>query len=88
MDPDATIDHGAPLTPYKQLAGIIVARIERGDWSPGRAIPAEERLASEYGVARTTVHRAIRMLVESGGLFVVQGRGTYVAEKDSSPEAT
>ncbi|MEQ4208421.1 GntR family transcriptional regulator [Actinopolymorpha sp. B17G11] len=88
MDPDATIDHGAPLTPYKQLAGIIVARIDRGDWTPGRAIPAEERLASEYGVARTTVHRAIRMLVADGVLFVVPGRGTYVAEEDGGPEAT
>ncbi|WP_405114700.1 GntR family transcriptional regulator [Micromonospora sp. NBC_01405] len=77
-DPDARIDHGAPLPPYRQLAGILVARIRRGDWQPNRAIPSEAQLVGEYGLARATVRRAIAVLVDQGALFVVPQRGTFV----------
>ncbi|MFF7194515.1 GntR family transcriptional regulator [Streptomyces sp. NPDC008079] len=79
-DPDAEIDHGAPLTPYRQLAEIIRARVTRGDWAAGRMISSETQLVQEYGLARTTVRRAIAVLVEDGILFVVPQRGTFVAE--------
>ncbi|GAA5000549.1 winged helix-turn-helix domain-containing protein [Actinopolymorpha pittospori] len=81
MGPDATIDHGAPLTPHRQLAEILRARIARGDWQPGRAITAEARLAEEYGVARSTVRRTIALLATEGDVFVVPQRGTFVSEK-------
>ncbi|WP_018803212.1 GntR family transcriptional regulator [Salinispora arenicola] len=78
FDPDARIDHGAPLSPYRQLAGILAARIDRGDWQPNRAIPSESQLVQEYGLARATVRRAIAVLVNEGTLFVVPQRGTFV----------
>ncbi|MFF3867819.1 GntR family transcriptional regulator [Micromonospora sp. NPDC001898] len=77
-EPDARIDHGAPLPPYRQLAGILLARIRRGDWQPNRAIPSEAQLVGEYGIARATVRRAIAVLVDQGALFVVPQRGTFV----------
>lgn len=80
MDPDAEIDHGAPLPPYRQLAGIITARIKRGDWQPGRAIPSETQLVQTYGVARSTVRRAIAVLIEEKVVFVVPQRGTFVSQ--------
>lgn len=79
-DPDDVIDHQGPVPPYRQLAAILKARIGRGDWVPGRAIPAESRLVQEYGVARSTVRRSIALLVEEGVVFVVAQRGTYVSE--------
>jgi DNA-binding GntR family transcriptional regulator len=79
-DPDAQIDPGAPLTPYRQLVEIIRARIARGDWAPGRQIASETGLVQEYGLARTTVRRAIAVLVEEGVVFVVPQRGTFVTE--------
>ncbi|MEU6278446.1 GntR family transcriptional regulator [Streptomyces populi] len=79
IDPDAEIDHGAPLTPYRQLAEILTARIMRGDWAPGRGIPSESQLVQEYGLARSTVRRAIAVLVEDGRVFTVPQRGTFVA---------
>lgn len=82
MHPDAGIDHDAPEPPYRQLAGIIAARIDRGDWEPNRAIPSEVRLVQEYGLARSTVRRAIKVLVEEGRVFVVPQRGTYVRARD------
>jgi DNA-binding GntR family transcriptional regulator len=82
--PDDEIDHGAPLTPYRQLAAILKARIERGDWQPDRAIASETRLVQEYGLARTTVRRAIAALVEEGVVYVVPQRGTYVTGPDTA----
>ena len=78
ITPDSEIDHGAPISPYRQLAAIIAARINRGDWETDRAIPSEERLRQEYGLARSTVRRAIALLAEEGRVYVVAGRGVYV----------
>ncbi|MFJ8750454.1 GntR family transcriptional regulator [Streptomyces sp. NPDC102441] len=80
MDADSAIDPGAPLTPYRQLAEILRLRIARGDWAAGRAIPSETQLVQEYGLARSTVRRAIAVLVADGIVFVVPQRGTFVAE--------
>jgi GntR family transcriptional regulator len=84
FQPDVEIDHEGPVTPYRQLAGILRARIERGDWQPNRAIASETQLVQQYGLARTTVRRAIAVLVEEGLVFTVPQRGTYVAEPASS----
>ncbi|WP_433701755.1 GntR family transcriptional regulator [Nocardiopsis sp. CA-288880] len=79
--PDDEIDHEGPITPYKQLAAILTARIERGDWAPDRAIPSEVRLVQEYGLARSTVRRTIALLVDEGVLYVVPQRGMFVKGK-------
>jgi GntR family transcriptional regulator len=80
VKPDAQIEHEGPVTPYRQLAEILRARIARGDWAPGRIIASENDLVQEYGLARTTVRRAIRLLVDEGVLFVVPHRATYVTK--------
>lgn len=76
------LDHesGTPL--YKQLAQIIAAQIESGELAPDRPVPAETRLAEEYGVARLTARRAIRDLRERGLVFTTPGRGTYVSPSE------
>jgi GntR family transcriptional regulator len=73
------IDEG-PVTPYRQLADILKARIARGDWAEGRPIASETRLVQEYGLARSTVRRALDLLVEEQVVWKVQGRGTYVGQ--------
>ncbi|MFI0900488.1 GntR family transcriptional regulator [Streptomyces sp. NPDC020983] len=78
-DPDATIDHDGPVTPYRQLVGILRARIARGDWAPGRRMASETDLVQQYGLARTTVRRAIAVLRDEGDVIVVPQRGTFVA---------
>ncbi|WP_420708312.1 GntR family transcriptional regulator [Streptomyces sp. NRRL S-1868] len=80
VDPNAEIDHEGPVTPYRQLAEILRARIARGDWEEGRPIPSETRLVQEYGLARSTVRRAIAVLAEEAVVWTVQGRGTYVGQ--------
>ncbi|MGW3569094.1 GntR family transcriptional regulator [Streptomyces sp. NPDC000941] len=82
--PDDEVERDAPEPPYRQLAGILKARIERGDWKINRPIASEARLVDEFGLSRPTVRRAIAVLVEEGILFVVPQRGTYVAEPQPS----
>jgi len=81
-DPDAQIDHDGPVTPYRQLAEILRARIARGEWAPGRRIASETDLVQQYGLARTTVRRAIAVLREDGAVTVVPQRGTFVAQPE------
>lgn len=79
MDPDALIDHEAPTPVYQQLADILRARIERGDWEPNRQILSEAQLVQTYGLARETTRKAVKVLIDEGWLFTVPGRGTFVA---------
>ena len=80
IDPDAEIDPEGPVTPYRQLAEILKARISRGDWAEGRPIASENSLVQQYGLSRTTVRRAVAVLTEERVVWTVQGRGTYVGQ--------
>lgn len=80
-DPDGMPDQLAPEPLYRQLAGILRARIERGDWQPGTLIPSEAQLQQTYELARTTVRAAVRVLVDEGLVVVAPQRGTYVRER-------
>jgi GntR family transcriptional regulator len=79
------INHEGPLSPHRQLAAWLKARIEAGEWGPEQRLPSEGDLVGETGVARSTVRRSIALLRESGLIYTVQGRGSYVGQ--SPPES-
>jgi len=69
LDPDG-------MTPmYVQLADLIAARIESGEYR--RRIPSEESFRQEFGLARQTIRKAIALLRDRD-LVVTSGRGTWV----------
>ena len=72
------IDHESATPLYVQIADIIERKIKSGELKPDRPIPAEVRMAEEYGVARLTARRAVRELRERGLVITVPGRGTFV----------
>ncbi len=74
------------VPPYRQLAGILAARIRRGDWVPGKPIPSVVQLQQQYGVARNTARKAIAVLQEDALVVVVPQRGTYVRPKMTDGE--
>lgn len=76
------IDYQAPEPPYRQIAADLLAEIERGELAPGRPIPSESQLVQRYGVARNTARNAIAALCESGHVFTVPQRGTYVRDRN------
>lgn len=63
---------------YATLALALRARIVSGDWPPGSALPTEQRLAAEHGVALGTLRHALALLTEQGLIERHQGRGTFV----------
>lgn len=72
---------------YVQIADHIEAQIRDGRLQPRAALPAVDRLAEEYGVARMTIIRATKLLVERGLVVVLSGRGTFVRDPDDVPPA-
>lgn len=67
-----------------QLATALRTAIAQGIYSDGQLIPSERELASSQGLSRTTVRRAIELLVNEGVLYRVPGAGTYVGRLHES----
>jgi GntR family histidine utilization transcriptional repressor len=65
---------------WEDIRAEVLRRIRARDWPPGALIPGEEALAEDFGVARATVHRALRDLAEAGVLERKKRAGTRVAE--------
>src|ERR1700710_411053 len=63
---------------YAQIADIFRQRIARGIWGQGLRLPANEELATEFGVSRVTIRQAVDLLVRDGIIEARQGRGTFI----------
>ncbi|HEV7310376.1 GntR family transcriptional regulator [Ensifer sp.] len=69
---------------YRQLYRALRAAILSGDFSEGEAIPSENQLRDQFGIARTTVRNAMSLLVSEGLVQQVRGRGTIVSHRPIS----
>ena len=65
---------------YLQIREAIYNKIISGEYKAGEKLPAEEKLAEEYGVSRMTVNKALMELVSREYLTRIQGSGTYVSK--------
>ncbi|MFI5805674.1 GntR family transcriptional regulator [Streptomyces sp. NPDC051561] len=76
-------------TGYRDIAKDLRVQIENGDLRTGDALPSEEKLKEQYGVARDTAHRALVLLQDEGLVDSVKGRGRFVRGADgTSPVVT
>ncbi|MEU8275699.1 GntR family transcriptional regulator [Microbispora bryophytorum] len=82
-----TVDQLDPRPLWEQLAAIIRDQIKAGVFEPRQVLPSEAHLQQEHGVARGTVRRAMAALAEQGWAVTIQGRGSFVAPRESWPEA-
>ncbi|WP_236589475.1 GntR family transcriptional regulator [Ramlibacter aurantiacus] len=73
---DAAAEPG--LSRYAAIAAGLRERIAAGEWPPGTALPSEQVLAAQQGVAMATLRRALELLAAQGLLERVHGRGTFV----------
>lgn len=64
--------------PYQRIAASLRERIESGELRPGDALPSINRIAQEWGCAKTTAAKALNMLKAEGLVRGVQGWGTIV----------
>jgi GntR family histidine utilization transcriptional repressor len=77
----AVTPSAAPLPAYQRVKAHVLERIGAGAWGPRDRIPSENELVRELGVARMTVNRAVRELMQEGFLTRIKGGGTYVADR-------
>jgi DNA-binding LacI/PurR family transcriptional regulator len=66
------------MTTYRGIAEAIRDRRLRGQTAPEEYLPAERRLAVEYGVSRVTVRRALKLLASEGLIRPERGHGYRV----------
>ena len=79
------LDPSDPRKRYQQVAGHLRASILTGDLEPGDRLPTVADLATEYGVSKTTVERAIDILKAEHLVVARQGAGTFIRQPSTRP---
>jgi len=69
----------APRALYEEVAELLRQRIFRRELEPGSWID-EVRLAQEYGISRTPLREALKVLAAEGLVTMKVRRGAYVTE--------
>lgn len=66
------------LSLAEQVAGKLQEQVSLGQYKTNDKLPIEPELMKLFGVGRSTVREAIKILANSGLLRVQQGSGTFV----------
>ncbi|ATY84207.1 GntR family transcriptional regulator [Kyrpidia spormannii] len=74
--------NGIPL--YIQVKEAVLAQIRNGHWKTGDKLPTERELSERLQVSRNTVSQAYQELEAEGVLTSIQGRGTFVCDRDDA----
>src|SRR3954452_21950967 len=69
----------APRALYEQVAELLRQRIFRRELEPGSWID-EVKIAQEYGISRTPLREALKVLAAEGLITMKVRRGAYVTE--------
>lgn len=62
----------------KQVEAEIESAIRSRRFEPGSKLPTEQALCQQFGVSRTAVREALRMLSARGLIAITKGKGIYV----------
>ena len=74
--PDSRLKEG-PEPKYLQLAAVLAARIERGDYPGDTKLPSVAALQDKFHVSRGTAQRAMTVLAKHGLVRVSNGKGAW-----------
>jgi GntR family transcriptional repressor for pyruvate dehydrogenase complex len=69
---------------YELIAQNVLELIGDGDLRPGDALPTERELTASYGVGRSSVREALRVL-ESKGVIEPNGKGGFAVAAYGNP---
>src|SRR5689334_4901381 len=61
-----------------RVRDLILEQIRSGDLPPGSQLPPEPALGEQFGVGRSTVREAVKLLVNDGIVDVQHGRGSFI----------
>ena len=71
---------------YEQVADHIEARIRAGEIPPGARLPGEQALRQEYGIALSTVRKAMELLRQRGLVVTRPANGSFVVREMPPPD--
>lgn len=69
---------------FEKIARDLSNKITKGDYSSGSVLPNEGKLQKTYGASRTTIRKAIDMLVVNKQVTRKKGVGLFVAPEIST----
>jgi len=84
-DHGPVVNYESAQAPYRQVAAILRDRIETGRYPAGMRLPSINDLVQEFGIARVTAGKALRLLVAEGLAEMSPGMGFYVSTPSSAP---
>lgn len=73
------LDRTRPI--WRQVAAVIVERIEDGTYPSGARVPSVVELSAEFGVAASTAQKVLAHLKAEGLVRAEVGLGTFVADR-------
>ena len=87
---ESSPSEGRPLKTHEVIARQLRDQILRGELTAGQRLPPEDELTEQYGIARTTLREALRVLESQGLLTIRRGRGggPEITHPDLRPAAT
>lgn len=68
---------------YERVSERLLTLVGDETWRPGDRLPPERELAEAFGVSRTVVREAVKVLEARGVLATQAGSGVYVRKPDS-----
>ena len=74
-----------PAYMYENVADHIEARIRAGEIPLGSRLPGEQALRQDYGVALSTVRKAVKLLRDRGLVTTRASKGSYVNRQIPPP---
>ncbi|MFZ3584908.1 FadR/GntR family transcriptional regulator [Loktanella sp. DJP18] len=74
----------APVRSTESGLARLRSYIEENDFAPGDRLPAERKLIPALGVSRTELRKALDRLERDGVIWRHVGKGTFIAEPESS----
>lgn len=77
------ISNKSELPIYEQIKVQIREQIMSGEIAANESLPSIRKLAKELGISVITTTRAYSDLEKEGFLITLQGKGTFVVEKDN-----
>jgi DNA-binding FadR family transcriptional regulator len=73
---------GVPRRLHAHVVEAVVPMIVGGELAPGSLLPTEPEMSARFGVSRSVVREALRVLGEKGLVEVRHGSGTRVTTPD------
>jgi GntR family transcriptional regulator of arabinose operon len=72
------------LPKYQQLKQEIMSWLDSGKLKPNQQMPTENEIAGQFQMSRQTVRQTLGELEQEGWLYRLQGKGTFVSDRNNA----